>query len=183
MKGDPPSAVTKIGRQTLLLRLTTYGGMLLLFVVLVVTFSRINCDCPGQVKAWFETLNGATWPDAWTALCKETYGLPFALVMALRTILSLGALLALVAGLLEYFIRHRKRAMKFRNLLDSRQGAVLAAVAFELRLESDQLGKMKQAAAAAAKDWDDTFLPNISVAAKAMLDSEVPEDPSNGGRK
>ncbi|CAL8474572.1 protein of unknown function [Caballeronia sp. S22] len=73
--------------------------------------------------------------------------------------------------------------MKFRNLLDSRQGAVLAAVAFELRLESDQLGKMKQAAAAAAKDWDDTFLPNISVAAKAMLDSEVPEDPSNGGRK
>ncbi|TGB34815.1 hypothetical protein [Burkholderia thailandensis] len=165
-------------------RTVAYGGIVALLAGLTVYAHAKSCDGIRDIRPWIELLNGATWPDSPGELCASSAWW-FSFVVALRTILNLGTVLASFVVVVELVIFRRKKIMNVRQLLESREGAVLQAIAVALNLQTtEERERMITAATAAAKHWDEQYLVGIlgSSAARALLERKIPGDRGTGDR-
>jgi hypothetical protein len=160
-------------------RLLTYGGIVFAYVCLWVLLG----DYALKWQPWIELVNGATWPEHPEEL-KATSNTWFAACLALRIFLNFGSVLAVLVVVVEYLLIKKEAAMKVSALLNSRQTAVLNAVAKAMNVTSAQQRKLlDDAAKDAARQWNERYLPTLigKAAAQDLMNTEleVPSVPAD----
>lgn len=109
-------------------RLLVYAATVVTIGCLTWYLNSLCCPEFSGLRPWIELLNGATWPsdnDWLTANCARW---PFDLILALKIVVTLGAMIAVVAIPTEYFLRKKRQTMTAQQMLRSQGRAAVEAV-------------------------------------------------------
>ena len=153
-------------------RWLTYGGIVIAYGVLWGILFRNALTW----RPWIELLNGATWPEHADGLFIHSPPL-FSGLLTLRVMLNVSALIAAAVFLVEFFLIKERSVMKVSTLLDSRQKAVLNAVAAAMEITTiEQRMVIEKAAAKAAQAWNERYLPGLigPKAAQQVMNAYLP---------
>lgn len=147
-----------------------FSALCIFFAVFMLVTWKFAAD----IRPWIELLNGATWPTDWNSLY-NSHSVIFSIVLAVRAVVNLSVVPAIVFVGIEFFALSRRRVVKLHQLLAIRERAVLRAISVTLDVNDEQRDKMFQAANVAAQNWDAENLPSIvgQKAANQLMDIEV----------
>lgn len=164
--------IEHLARAIWLIRLLAPLISFIILVALTLCLHHWSCVNFNESRYWIELFNGATWPSNEVWVKANCPSWPFVFVLALKMLITCGAIVVLFWLPTEYFVRKKRHAMNALQMLQSRQEAALSAVRIALRDSPDREIALK-AIRDAGEDWDAAY-SKILLSGKAL--STLPVD-------